>query len=298
MLNVIGTIFLALAGIFFSSWIEIFDCTTGTVASSDSFQRCTPISGINVLYSNFKSPYPWVLIASIVVLVTGFKGIKTSVDLQAAKENNTTSKRQIEEYLDLLDDERNAHAETKSAYLADMERTTHTSLPLKELGFNLDCRVSIYRKVSGDNSILRQSYRHSDKPAYNQAGRIKIASDQGIVGMVWNHDSCVCFNCDFPTSSRRKHNQALTAFFGQRGITGIKGIVGSTRMPSKSILAIRLGAAHNSNERSSILVFESTVKNKFTEQEHCAILEQNRVELERIASTISFLDGELRPDAG
>lgn len=298
MLNVGGTIFLTIAGILFSSWIEIFDCSTGKLIASDSFTKCTPISGIKSLYANIRSPYPWVFLASIVVLFTGFKGVKTAVDLEEAKEQNAKYKIQNSNYSDLLSSERNNHAETKTAYLEAMEKTTHTSLPLDKLGFDANCRVSIYRKVPGNESILKQSYRHAIKPAHQQAGRIKIPSDRGIVGMVWNHDSCVCFNCDAPASSRRKHNQALMAFFEQHHITGIKGILGNTRMPSKSILAMRLGAPHDPNGRSSIIVFESTIKNRFTEQVHCAILEQNRVELERIASTISFLDGELRPDAG
>lgn len=298
MLNVTGTIFLAVSGIFFTNWIEMFDCATGSIATSDDFERCTAITGITALYDNFKSPYPWIFIASVVVLITGFKGVKTSVDLESSMERNRSYKRDIDEYSDLLDQERNNHAETKSAYLSDIERTTHTSLPLDRLGFDANCRVSIYRKISGDDSLLRQSYRHAIKPAFNQPGKIKIASNQGIVGLVWNHESCVCFNCDAAANSRRKHNRELAAFFARHGVTDIKGISGHTRMPSKSILAIRLGATNDPNNRSAILVFESTAKNQFNEHDHCAILEQNRVELERIASVITFLDGELRPDAG
>lgn len=277
-------------------WLAKIDCSTGLIEVSKIFRPCDPVGDALFLFKNWRSPHFWFALSTIAAFASAMNGIKTTRILRKLQTSLRIKESELLTLAGELEHERNDHADTKSEYLKDTERNMHSVFPLQEIGFDATCRISVYRKVPSKPEILKQIFRYAIQPRFNSKGRIRIPSNEGVVGVVWNALPHSCFTCDFP-SGKPKHKRDFNAFYKlQVPDYQAKPAANGLRMPSKSIFAFRLGIPHQPNSCAAVLVIESTEKNKFDETTICAILEERRVEIERITSIVSHLDSEFRPD--
>jgi hypothetical protein len=158
-----------------------------------------------------------------------------------------------------LRSEKEYHRETKESYIEDMCKYILHILPLDAIGFDNNCRVTIYRKISSDEAHLREVFRHAGQPRFQSGGRVKIPSSQGIVGLVWNAVDQTYFVANNDPSNLRAHNKDCKDHCKPNNYRP-ETVPSGLRMPCLSYYARRLTSTQG---RMAVIVLESLDKNRF-----------------------------------
>lgn len=298
LLSSITTVGFAAIGISASPWLTKIDCATGYFSDKKVENACDIFSSWYILIWNWRSPHFWFAVCTLLAIVASLKSFMTARKIRKTQKQNSEYIANLASLDNLLAQERDEHAQTKTSYLSDIQRYMQKALPLDEIGFDDSCRVSIYREIPNNNAELKQIYRYARQPEYAQAGRIKIPSNEGVAGVVWNTLRTSSFTCDAPPKNKKHGTEFKRHYQGSIPDYETKAPPRHLKMPSRSFVGYRLCMPGRPDDRMAIIIIESISKNKFNAQFIYDTFDRDKIEIERITSIVSHLDAEFRPDGG
>lgn len=282
ILETIATLALAVLPILIAWWLRAV-----LAEGSDLITFDMVISALADNWKNFRSPLPYFCIALIFALVGRIDGFINRYYLGELKK----TKDDIQCEKDLLRDEVQAHAESKSSYLETLGNALKYLLTSKETGFDHRCRVTIYRLQNDHDSYLRQIFRHSPAKIYEENGRFRIPINEGVVGAAWGYQGVKEFEHDSdPTSDEfiDEMNRMLVHEKCQHPHVELS-------MPTRHYYA-RAFQDHNTGRRIGVVVYECTDLGVLDRSGIDRVLDTQTLDVTRMIRHLSNLHREFNPD--
>lgn len=189
--------------------------------------------------------------------------------------------------------EKQEHGETKRTYHATLISALKNRLASEVAGFDETCRVTIYRRQDDAAQALKRIMRYSAQRKWEQAGRVKIPIDEGVVGAAWNNQGWEEFSHESDPNSQ-EFQDAMAQRLGEHSCRVPEG---ELSMPTKHYYA-RAVDDHQDGHRVAIVVFESCEANKLKKGKIDEMMTNEQLEVSRLIMHLGALDGEFNPDTG
>lgn len=268
----------------FTFWVSIWVADMHKV-SEKSLNTTKNISRIEIIKENgldFSTPIPYLF------LCAAFTVLGTIDNFVTRHRYGLLSKTENE-----LRSEKQRHGESKRNFWDALCAALKYLLAKDQIGFDTTCRVTVYRQQQSDELDLKQIFRHSPTRAYKEGGRIRIPSDEGVVGAAWhNHGEMeFVYSGNTPTQEDEARLKAEIAQWNC--------CLPDTplSMPSRHLYASRLNDPVTGRP-IAIIVYESTKPDQLNIDEIRSVLRDDSLNVARYIRHLGILDTELNPDPG